>query len=124
MGMRGFGELGELRVDPAEIVDPGECPVDNIPGKKATVAYEYRTQPDKDGVSVTVTKLLPGFECTAPKDACGATWHDTKVRSRFLEAVAIGLSRSGDSGLATYLFRRHMPLERRIALAETDRRSP
>lgn len=118
--MNGFRELGQLKADISELVDPGNCLVDNIPGKKALVPYDYTTQPDGDNVSMTVTRMLPGFECTSPKGVCGATWQDSRIRNRFLEAAALGLARLGDSTLHRYLSERHLPLEQRVA--SRDRR--
>lgn len=105
-----FRELGELRVDMSELADLGPCPVDNLPGRKSIVPYEYMVGPDNDGLGITVTKMLPGFECTAPKDACGAIWQDTAIRGRFLERAAIGLARLGYPGLANHLAQEQQPL--------------
>ncbi len=102
-----FSGLNKLKLEGGEIIVPGECYGCGSRTRVAQIDYEYDWHPFGQSSRLTIAKKLPGLICI--NELCLLNYQDSRLRDRFLRAVAVGLSMLGDR-----------TLERELALREKD----
>lgn len=98
-----FQELRDLTASSEDIISDSNCWGCNSPTEARDVDYEYDWRIG-EGFRLTITKRLPGSVCLS--EVCGVNYQQSGLHDRFLNAVALGMSRLGDDSLSESLVRR------------------
>lgn len=98
-----FSGLNKLKLEGGEIIVPGECYGCGSRTRVAQIDYEYDWHPFGQSSRFTIAKKLPGLICI--NELCLLNYQDSRLRDRFLRAVAVGLSSLGDRTLERILER-------------------
>ena len=89
--------LQSLNPSPDDIPNPIDCYCCDKPTRKAVISYEYEFK-FEPGITVTVSKLMPGYRCAEDID-----FFDSGMHNRFLHVIADEMTFVGDDSLQRLL---------------------